>query len=57
MLTEAEYVEQSDKHWGGFRAGTGAEIIREILSNIDLEEKIKVLTEALEKTTSHQKKP
>ena len=55
VLTEAEYVEQGNKHWG-VRAGTGAEIIREILSNIDLEEKIKVLTEALEKTTSHQKK-
>ena len=55
VLTEAEYVEQGNKHWGG-RAGTGAEIIREILSNIDLEEKIKALTEALEKTTSHQKK-
>ena len=56
VLTEVEYVENSNKHWGGFRAGTGAEVIREILSNIDLEEKIKELTEELEETTSQQKR-
>ena len=56
VLTEVEYVEHSNKHWGGFRAGTGAEVIREILSNIDLEEKIAALTEELAATTSHQKK-
>ncbi len=56
VLTEVEYVEHSNKHWGGFRAGTGAEVIREILSNIDLEEKIKELTQELEETTSQQKR-
>ena len=56
VLTEVEYVENSNKHWGGFRAGTGAEVIREILSNIDLEEKIEELTQALEETTSQQKR-
>ena len=56
VLTEVEYVEHSNKHWGGFRAGTGAEVIREILSDINLEEKVKELTEELEETTSHQKK-
>ena len=56
VLTEVEYVEQSNKHWGGFRAGTGAEVIREILSNIDLQEKIKELTQELEETTSQQKR-
>ena len=56
VLTEVEYVEYSNKHWGGFRAGTGAEVIREILSNIDLEEKIEALTQELAETTSHQKK-
>ena len=56
VLTEAEYVEHTNKHWGGFRAGTGAEVIREILSNIDLQEKIDALTEELAATTSHQKK-
>ena len=56
VLTEVEYVEHSNKHWGNFRAGTGAEVIREILSNIDLEEKIEALTQELAETTSHQKK-
>ena len=56
VLTEIEYIEHSNKHWGGFRAGTGAEVIREILSGIDLEAEIKKLTAELEETTSHQKK-
>ena len=56
VLTEIEYLEYSSKYRGGFRAGTGAEVIREILSGIDLEEEKKRLTEMLEETTSHQKK-
>ena len=56
VLTEVEYVEHSNKHWGGFRAGTGAEVIREILSDIDLEAKIEELTQELAETTSHQKR-
>ena len=56
VLTEVEYFEHSNKHSGNFRAGTGAEIIREILSNIDLEEKIKELTEQRKKTASQQKR-
>ena len=56
VLTEVEYVEHSHKHTGGFRAGTGAEVIREILSGINLEEQIEELTQALAETTSHQKK-
>ena len=56
VLTEIEYIEHSNKHWGGFRAGTGAEVIREILSGIDLEEEMEKLTKDLEETTSHQKK-
>ncbi len=56
VLTEIEYLEYSSKYRGGFRAGTGAEVIREILSNIDLEEEVERLTKILEETTSHQKK-
>ena len=56
VLTEVEYVEYSNKHWGGFRAGTGAEVIREILSDIDLEAKVEELTQELAETTSQQKK-
>ena len=56
VLTEIEYIEHSNKYWGGFRAGTGAEVIRELLSDIDLEAEIEKLTVELEETTSHQKK-
>ncbi len=56
VLTEIEYLEYSNKYRGGFRAGTGAEVIREILSNIDLEAEKEHLTQMLEETTSHQKK-
>ena len=56
VLTEIEYIEHSNKYWGGFRAGTGAEVIRELLSDIDLEAEIEKLTKALDETTSHQKK-
>ena len=56
VLTEIEYIEHSNKYWGGFRAGTGAEVIRELLSDIDLEAEIEKLTAELEATTSHQKK-
>ena len=56
VLTEIEYAEHSNKYWGGFRAGTGAEVIRELLSDIDLETEIEKLTQALDETTSHQKK-
>ncbi len=56
VLTEIEYLEYSSKYRGGFRAGTGAEVIREILSSIDLEEEKKRLTEMLEETTSNQKR-
>ena len=44
VLTEIEYIEHSNKYWGGFRAGTGAEVIRELLSDIDLEAEIEKLT-------------
>ncbi len=56
VLTEIEYLEHSSKYRGGFRAGTGAEVIREILSDINLDEEIKRLTQILEETTSQQKK-
>ena len=56
VLTEIEYIDHSNKYWGGFRAGTGAEVIRELLSDIDLEAEIEKLTKDLNETTSHQKK-
>ena len=56
VLTEIEYLEYSSKYRGGFRAGTGAEVIREILSGINLEEEIERLTKILDETTSNQKR-
>ncbi|CAI8010707.1 DNA-directed RNA polymerase subunit beta' [Geodia barretti] len=60
VLTEIEYIEHSNKYRDGsrdgFRAGTGAEVIRELLSDIDLEAEIEKLTTELEETTSQQKK-
>ena len=56
VLTEIEHIEYSNKYWGGFRAGTGAEVIRELLSDIDLEAEIEKLTKELDETTSQQKK-
>jgi len=56
VITEIEYLEYSNKYRGGFRAGTGAEVIREILGSIDLEAERKRLAQMLEETTSQQKK-
>ena len=56
VITEIEYLEYSNKYRGGFRAGTGAEVIREILGSIDLEAEKKRLAQMLEETTSQQKK-
>ncbi len=56
VITEIEYLEYSNKYRGGFRAGTGAEVIREILGSIDLEAEKKRLSQMLEETTSQQKK-
>ena len=38
VLSEQEYREARDRWGSGFRAGMGAESIKEILQNIDLEE-------------------
>ncbi len=56
VLSEIEYGEMLMKHWGQFRAGTGAEVVKEVLTNIDLEEEVQKLKVALEETSSQQKK-
>ena len=56
VLTEIEEMENRRKYPGMFRAGTGAEVIQEILSGIDLEEEVAKLTEELDETSSAQKK-
>ena len=37
LLTEAEYVEARDKYGDGFRVGMGAQAVKELLEEIDLE--------------------
>ncbi len=38
LLTEAEYVEARDKYGDGFRVGMGAQAVKELLQEIDLQE-------------------
>ena len=38
LLTEEEYYEAHERHSGGFTAGMGAEAVRTLLENIDLDE-------------------
>ncbi len=53
---EIEYHRLSVKYGEAFEAGTGAETLREIFENINLEEEIQKLAEEKEKTTSSAKK-
>ncbi len=56
ILTEVEYHRYKRKYGNIFKAGTGAEVLREIFENINLEEKIKELTEKKNETGSKSKK-
>ena len=55
LLTEEEYTEYQDKFPAGFRAGMGADAIRELLEQIDLDQEIITLRAELEATASKQK--
>ncbi|MDO5755239.1 MAG: DNA-directed RNA polymerase subunit beta' [Tissierellia bacterium] len=57
LLTDAEYMEVTSKYKDGvdFRAGMGAEAIKELLESIDLEEELALLKDEL-KTVTGQKK-
>ena len=55
LLTEEEYTEYQDKFPDGFRAGMGADAIRELLEQIDLDQEITTLRAELEATASKQK--
>ena len=57
LLSEDEYQEALDKYGeDSFRAGIGAEALREILSNIDLEAERAVMRADLKETTSEAKR-
>ncbi|HTY40111.1 MAG TPA: DNA-directed RNA polymerase subunit beta' [Candidatus Paceibacterota bacterium] len=51
VLTETEYFSLSRRFGSVFKAGTGAEAIREILEKMDLHKEVKVIEKALEEVT------
>jgi DNA-directed RNA polymerase subunit beta' len=55
LLTEEEYTEYQNKFPNSFRAGMGADAIRELLEEIDLDQEIETLRAELEATASKQK--
>ncbi|MBR5452323.1 MAG: DNA-directed RNA polymerase subunit beta', partial [Clostridia bacterium] len=59
LLTEAEYVDMREKYEDDFRAGMGAEAIKELLQEIDLEKECKEVREELDgivNSSANQKK-
>lgn len=55
VLTEQQYREAKDKYGSGFRAAMGAEAVRELLTNIDLDELSAELREKLKGATGQKK--
>ena len=55
LLTEGEYREAKEKYADGFRAGMGAEAIKELLENINLEKESEELRKELEDATGQKK--
>ncbi len=55
ILTEKEYRELQEKYGNVFRAAMGAEAIRELLAEIDLEELAKELREEVEESQGQKK--
>ena len=55
VLSEAEYQEAREKWGSAFRVGMGAESIKELLENIDLEKEYTELTEGLKGATGQKR--
>lgn len=55
LLTETEYREYRDKYGNKFRAGMGAEAIRELLKEIDLEAQVKELRQELKEVSGQRR--
>ncbi|HBK84767.1 MAG TPA: DNA-directed RNA polymerase subunit beta', partial [Firmicutes bacterium] len=55
ILTETEYREARDKYGNQFRAGMGAEAVRELLRQINIEALVKELREELESATGQRR--
>ncbi len=56
VLNEAEYREAKDKYGDKFEAGMGAEAVRKLLMNLDLNELSKELKKSIEKTNMQGQK-
>ncbi len=56
VLSEKEYLEYKKKYGDKFKVGMGAEAIRQLLAEIDLENLSQELRDALNKTSSEAKK-
>ena len=54
LLTEQEYYDLNNEYPGGFRAGMGAEAIKELLAEIDLEKVSKELKDELRDATGQK---
>ncbi|MGI6574318.1 MAG: DNA-directed RNA polymerase subunit beta' [bacterium] len=55
LLNEAEYREYRDKYHGKFRAGMGAEAIKKLLEEIDLQELVKELRQELKEASGQRR--
>jgi len=55
LLTETEYREYRDKHGQSFRAGMGAEAVKKLLDEINLEEMTRELRQELKEVTGQRK--
>ena len=55
ILSEKEYRESVEKFGNNFRAGMGAEAIKELLHNLDLDKMSKELREEIENSTGQKK--
>ena len=55
LLSESEYHEYREKYGDGFRAGMGAEAVKELLAKLNLEEEEKKLKEELEDASGQKK--
>ncbi len=55
LLTESEYREMRDRYGNEFRAGMGAETVRELLARIDLEEMAEELREEIRSSSGQRR--
>jgi len=56
ILSEEQYRELQDKHPDGFRAGMGAEAIKELLARVEVDSLARDLRERMRSETSQQKR-